>query len=198
MRKSFLFFFALVVAATFTACNQDSKTDLAENKELFPGSIKDSILTDIITYVGRKHRHSNDSNRFDPMWRHHYLKQLDGFELAMVKEDEAKANTFYFYMIRPARTTRFTNRAIGGVFITNAEQTKVVDLVEYFNTVAQTRDSLLTLGTILFAEMLEKKEAESLSFINDKKIIEWPNQYSQYDLKSRTWRAVDLLESNEN
>jgi hypothetical protein len=152
----------------------------------------DTLLTDIITYVGRKNKYATDSTRFDKKWRNYYVKQLPGFELLWLEETNVE-NEFVFFLKRPARGLNANTRGVGGLFRVNADNSSKIEyLEEFFNTVTLKPEELKNLGESLMPEMLEKRTA-NLSFIDSTEIIEWPNKYSQYDLKTHTWRATDLI-----
>jgi len=196
--KSFMKNYLLQLIILFlilTSCVQKREklnTDLSEktaylNAE-FSAEVKDSLLVDIIIFVGRKHTHSTFETRFSPEFRSYYIEMMKDFELA---EIVLMADSSYnFYMIRPARSLdqEKNKRGVLGKFRLD-ENNKINDFQELVNTPPGSIETIKKSGKILMNLLVEKGEVNSI--LSDTSLVEWPDGRLYYDKQRYEWRYVD-------
>lgn len=167
-------------------CNS-IKTDRSNRPDNFSASnfltkeMTDSLFVDIVTYIGRKPANATAQNRFDPVFRSHYLSLSEGFEWLMFYMDADSLCHYYF--IRPARSTQGSLRAAAGSF--SIKKGKIHQFREWFNTPVYNRDELILIGSNVFPDMI----ASDLPCIPENESwVEWPDERLYYDTISFEWR----------
>jgi hypothetical protein len=143
---------------------------------------RDSLLTDIITYVYVRPKGTTWENRFDASYRKHYVNELPKFTLEKLYKE--KDDTYYFLLIRPARSAEATMRAVGGKFRLN-ETKKIIQFEEIFNTPVGAITVLKKKGEELFLHMVENGNVEKYMLNDD--YLEWPNAWTYYDTVRHEW-----------
>jgi hypothetical protein len=193
---------ASLLAISFFACGeQKSGPDsvIAENapdltssvtpamtydvEDHFPGSEKDTLLANMITFIYKRPTTAINRERTDPQFRSYYLSKLGEFEY--VHHHVSADNTHWFYLIRPARNVEGDKRGVGGRFRTN-EKLEMVEFEEIFNTPVMPEERLRSEGRFLFEEMISTGNVDA--FMGDQTRIEWPDDRLKYDVARREWR----------
>ncbi len=77
-----------------SAC--DSKNDVGY---YFSDSERDTLLTNIITYMGEKALYANDSTKYQAQFRSEYVKRLPLYHFVHLIKDTT--GTYYFLISRP-------------------------------------------------------------------------------------------------
>lgn len=155
-------------------------------EEYFPGRQKDTLLTNMVTYIYRRPADATVETRTDPRYRSFYVRSAERFEYVYHEMDDS--GTHYYYLIRPARNLERTFRGVGGRFTTN-ENLELVTFEEIFNTTIMDLPSLREKGLLLFEEMLHEGNVDR--FIADQNLVEWPDHRLKYNKERREWRYVD-------
>lgn len=193
----------LFILGFLTACSE--KKDTTENKDGNSDNIKvdqlkesnpysidkfiakekqDSLLVDIITYIYIRPSEATSQNRFDKKFRLYYNQQISQFGWIYYSVD--KDATHYFYLIRPARSTKGYKRGVAGKYKLN-KNGKITDFEEIFNTPMLPDVDIYERGKEVFEEIL--KTGGIGRFEGNQAYIEFPNQISVYDKAAHEWIA---------
>ncbi|GIV37001.1 MAG: hypothetical protein KatS3mg032_1380 [Cyclobacteriaceae bacterium] len=148
----------------------------------FGKSQQDSLLTDIITYLYVRPAGADWQSRFDPAFRKYYVSNLSKFTWKKLHRDPS--GTYYFYLIRPARSSEGALRGVGGTFRLDGAG-KIIRFREVFNTPVGSRTFLEQTGEQLFAHMIKHGNVEAY-LLNDA-LLEWPNAWTYYDTIRYEW-----------
>lgn len=147
---------------------------------------KDSLMTDLATFITRKPATAQNISKFDPMYRAYYVKKREELEFVCAQKIEGK---LFFYLLREARDAKgVRQRGVGGVF-EFGDKGKIVNFEELFNTRILEKDELERIG---LGFMKVAKDPNLLNeFIADQTIIEWPDGRLFYSKEKYEWRYVD-------
>lgn len=175
--KRVLLFAALGVSIFFIQCSSKYEvSNYLNNVE------RDSLLTDIITYIYVRPKGVTWENRFDAANRKYYVNVLPKFKFEKLYKD--KEGTYYFLLIRPARSAEGTMRAVGGKFKLD-DHKDITRFEEIFNTPVGSITVLREKGEELFLYMVENGTVEKY-MLNDE-YLEWPNAWTYYDTIRHEW-----------
>jgi hypothetical protein len=188
--KNFLLFI-LIFPFLFSCA---SKSNNPESWDYyFSQSQKDTLLTDIVAYLyipPKKMRRMVKSERFDAQHRSFYVEQINRFELD--KLYKANDSTWYFFILRPARSAVGDQRGVCGKF-TLDENKKITRFEEIFNTPVYGKEEIREKGYILFHELVKKGNIDRFHY--DRNYMEWPDGRSVYDQERYEWVYVkDFLD----
>jgi hypothetical protein len=142
----------------------------------------DSLMIDIVTYMGRKPKAADYVTRNDEIYRPYYIEHSREFYIDKLFIDNDGTN--YYYIIRPARHPLGNRRAVGGKFRLD-ENMKLKDFQEIFVTQINNEENLKVLGNELFEIFISGEEKQ---FLTNREIIEWPDDRCQYDFEKKEWR----------
>lgn len=179
--------FILLLAATITACRpvaEKEKVSMHEYKiENFFGQNKiDTLLTDMVTFIGVKPRPATSQTRFEAQFRPYYIEYANQFSIIYFFVNEQGEH--FYYLIRPARTVQGDLRGVGGRF--RMAQNKIEDFEEIFNTPVFDREKLIEIGAELFSEMIETGNVDR--YLGNPLYIEWPDERLKYHKGLNEWR----------
>lgn len=161
----------------FSACSDKyDVNDYHSEKE------RDSLLTDIITYVYVRPQYADWQTRFEPRFRKYYVSQLGKFRFEKYFIDDH--GNHYYYLIRPARSAQGNIRGVGGTFRRDASG-KIVNFKETFNTPVAALPDLQTRGEELFRKMV--KYGNVNDYLRHPDYIEWPDAMTYYDTIQHEW-----------
>lgn len=147
-----------------------------------PAKDQDTLLTNIVTYMGVKPRNTNYETRLDPAYRNFYVKQAKEYRFFRYYIDETGHH--YFYIIRPARHALGNRRAIGGTYKLD-NNLKLLNYEELFVTQVLDEDFLEDIADDLFPAMIQNDLSK---YLDNRLIIEWPDDRLQYDKEKKEWR----------
>lgn len=142
----------------------------------------DTLLTDMVTYIGVKPRTATSQSRFEPEFRQYYIQYAAQFKMVYFLINEEGEH--YFYLIRPARSPQGNLRGVGGRFM--MENEKIYDFEEIFNTLVFDEETLTTIGSSLFLEMIENGNVDQ--YFGNSLYIEWPDHRLRYHKGLHEWR----------
>ncbi len=144
---------------------------------------KDTLLVNIVTYIGKKPRLADHQTRHNQEHRKFYTQQSQDYKLVYyyITDD----STHYYYIIRPARSPRGNTRGVGGRFRMK-ESMKLYDFEELFNTPVLDEQELMEIGETLFTEMVNSGNINH--YHGNKEFIEWPDERLKYDKIKNEWR----------
>lgn len=144
----------------------------------------DLLLTDIVTYIGRKPAQATSLSRFDQQFRDYYSNLSKSFIPYFYRID---GNRHIFYLSRPARALEGNRRGVLGTFERN-EHGQIVNFRELLNTVTGDEARIEKLGEQIMTAFLLKQGYDSL--LVNPGIVEWPDSNLKYDTVVFEWRYV--------
>ncbi len=147
-----------------------------------PAKDQDTLLTNIVTYMGVKPRNTNYETRLDPAYRSFYVKQAKEYRFFRYYIDETGHH--YFYIIRPARHALGNRRAIGGTYNLD-EDLKLLNYEERFVTQVLDENFLEDIAADLFIAMINN---DLNDYLANRMIIEWPDSRLSFDKEKKEWR----------
>jgi hypothetical protein len=181
MNKLFHIIPAIVFLLSFAGCQIHKQDYRIEN--YYQENQKDSLLVNIVTYIGYKPKLADYQTRHNPEHREFYKEQSAGYNIYnyYISSD----SIHYYYLIRPARSPRGNLRGVGGRFKVT-EKLKFYEFEEIFNTPVFPEEELIDIGKILFREMINSGNVDKYS--GNIEYIEWPDDRLKYDRNKNEWR----------
>ncbi len=176
-----IFMLTVIILLTLAGCT--AQNDEFSIEKYFDQESRDTLLVNIVTYIGIKPRFADFHTRHNHEHRKYYTLQANNFRFRYyhVSSD----STHYYYLIRPARSKNGNLRGVGGRFrITH--NLALYSFEEIFNTPVLPEEKLVNRGRILFIEMLEKGNIGR--FIENNEYVEWPDDRLKYDREKNEWR----------
>ncbi|MBW6497691.1 MAG: hypothetical protein K0B09_04830 [Bacteroidales bacterium] len=149
---------------------------------------KDTLLADMVTFIGVKPKTATTQTRFESEFRPYYVAYSRQFQIIYFYVNNEADH--YYYLIRPARSLAGTTRGVGGRF--RLENEKITDFEEVFNTPVFDEDKLFEIGETLFLEMIETGDVNR--YLGNKLFIEWPDDRLRYHKGLHEWRYDVELE----
>lgn len=149
----------------------------------FDKESQDSLLVNMVTYIGRKPRTADFETRHDPVHRRFYILQANEFKFHYYHVSPDSIH--YYYLIRPARSTTGNLRGVGGRFKIR-QDLSLYEFEELFNTPVLPEEELITRGRSLFMEMIYSGNVDK--YLENKDYIEWPDERLKYDKIKNEWR----------
>ena len=143
---------------------------------------QDTLMTNIVTYMGVKPRRADWQTRLDPQYRSFYTEQAKEYSFYRYFVDENDMH--YFYIIRPARHPLGNRRAVGGKY-TLDEQMNLLFYEEVFVTQVLEEEYLKEIADDLFTAFINNKFEK---YFTNRLIIEWPDDRLKYDTLKKEWR----------
>ncbi|MBA3900863.1 MAG: hypothetical protein H0X62_11755 [Bacteroidetes bacterium] len=183
--RTLISFTILVIAIFAVSCKQEHTPikNIYEVEQHYSKQEKDSLLTDLITYIYKKPKGADYETRFEPKYRNWFVQALPLFEFSYyhISED----STHYYYVIRPARSPKGNTRGVGGKY--NLDKNgQITDFEEIFNTPILPVEQLKGRGKHLFEEMIRNNNVEI--YAGNPDYIEWPDDRLKYDKEKNEWR----------
>jgi hypothetical protein len=181
MNKHFQLIPAIIFLLSFAGCQINKQEYSIDN--YYQDDKKDSLLVDIVTYIGYKPRQTDHQTRHNPEYREFYIEQSARYNIQYyyISDD----SIHYYYLIRPARSPRGNQRGTGGRFKISG-QSEIYEFEEIFNTPVLPEEELIDKGKILFLEMINSGNIAKYS--GNIEYIEWPDDRLKYDRLRNEWR----------
>lgn len=171
--------FGLLISIFLVSCN--SKTQ--QVNDYFTDNQRDSLLTNIITYLYIPAPQANNQTKFDPKFRDFYYQNLSSFKLQNYYQAEDGWN--YFLIIRPVSGGALFKRGVLGKFKLKDNSLKPTAFEEVANTPHLAEEIVKERGQYLFQELIKNGNLDKQ--ISMKQYIEWPDKHLTYDKKSNQW-----------
>ena len=147
--------------------------------------MRDTLMANMITYIYKRPKVATNESRTQPQFREYYVDKITMFD--HLYHYLSNDSTHYYYLIRPARSLKGTNRGVGGKFKTDS-QLNLYEFEEVFNTYIMSVDSLKLVGMELFTNMINGSLTDN---VENNKYIEWPDDRLKYDKEKMEWRYID-------
>ncbi len=184
----------LLISVVMFACqNNNNKVS-----KYYSNTERDTLLTNIITYIYLKPPYATNATRFEPQFRKYYVQNLPKFSLENYYI--APDSTHYFFLIRPVGNTLKYRRGVVGRFRLKQHSLMPVDFEEVVNTPHLEEALVKERGVFLFKELTKTGNLDK--YLGMKHYIEWPDSTLVYDKKINEWvgkkSIVDSQQSAEN
>jgi hypothetical protein len=181
---------ACILLLTMASCASKQNKNSQEQKKHSVLSFHsqqeaDSLLVDLVTYIGRKPPLATSISRFDATFRPYYIQYAHEFN--MLFYHVSSEGVHHYYLTRPARSVLGNRRGVGGMFRFDKEG--ISQFEELFNTPVSDEETLKQIGEELFAEMVEKGHVDA--YAQKKEYIEWPDERLKYNKETNEWRYVE-------
>lgn len=145
----------------------------------------DTLLLNIVTYIGKKPPQADQVTRFDPEFRNHFAGQTAGYKYIFYHLSPDSMH--YVYLKRPARSVHGDQRGVA-ISFRISEDLNVTSFKEIFNTPITDSAGVYHTGAILFRELVE--QGQVTRYIGHDTLIEWPDHRMEYDTLKYEWRYV--------
>ena len=160
---------------------------------------RDTLLTNIITYVFVKAPNATIKNRFDTQFRQFYVKSLPKFRIEKYHQTPDGWN--YFFIVRPVGNSLKYKRGVLGKFRLKKDSLSPEAFEEVVNTPHLEEKVLIERGDFLFHELIKNGNLDK--YLAMKHYIEWPDARLMYDKNINEWvgrkqSTVDNLEKINN
>lgn len=172
----------ILIVVFFTACNSKKY----QVSDYFTDNQRDSLLTDIITYVYINAPQATNKTKFQPQFRGFYAKSLSSFNLQNYYQSKDGWN--YFFLIRPVGASPKFRRGVLGKFKLKENSLTPTDFEEIANTPHLEEEVVKKRGKYLFQELIKNGNLDKQ--IPMKQYIEWPDKHLAYDKKLNEWITV--------
>jgi hypothetical protein len=152
-------------------------------KNFVDTNIIDSLLINVVTYIGNKPIIATYQTKFNREFREHYVRLSEQFRffLYFVHPDD---NFHYYYIVRPARSIEGNRRGVFGRYKLNNDA--ISKFEEICNTHVGNDKEIELFGITIFNRFLANESIDSI--ISDINIIEWPDDRLRYDKTKYEWR----------
>lgn len=152
--------------------------------EYYSEAERDSLLVEIVTFIGRKPAQASALSRFEPQFRSYYSNLSKNFILYYYS---VNGDRHTFYLSRPARSSDGNRRGVLGTFRKDGEG-KIIDFREVLNTIVSDEERIRELGEQLMLSYLTGQRFDEM--LKDRSIVEWPDSMLYYDTTVFEWRYV--------
>jgi hypothetical protein len=187
----------LLISVVMFACQNNT------NKvgKYYSNAERDTLLTNIITYIYVKPAYASNATRFQAQFRKYYVQSLPKFSIE--NYFIAPDSTHYFFLIRPVGNTLKYRRGVLGKFklknsTVASSSLMPTDFEEIVNT-PHLKDALVKeRGAFLFKELIKKGNLDK--YLGMKDYIEWPDSMLVYDRNINEWvgRKQSTVDSQQN
>lgn len=181
-RQRIFYRFSFIVMISFLGACSSKSTDTYQFAAHVPAGLQDSLLVDMVTYMGVKPKYADYLTKHDSVYRSYYVQQAENWEVFQYFINEEGQH--FYYMIRPARHPLGNRRAIGGKLKLD-EQYRILQFEEVFATQVLPEEQLKSMANDLFPALINGTFEKYLS---NRQWIEWPDDQCQYDREKNEWR----------
>ena len=171
----------LVFALSLFSCAKDKY----KAESYFSESQKDTLLTNIITYVFEPATYATKLTKFQPQFRSFYVKNLPNFSLENYYQAPDGWN--YFFLIRPVGASKY-KRGVIGKFKLKENSLKPEAFEEIVNTPHLDEATVKERASFLFKEVVKNRNLDK--YLPMKHYVEWPDEHLAYDKKAHEWIVI--------
>ena len=173
------YIYLMVIITSVASCT--SKSD--KTSKYFSKSERDTLLTNIITFIYVKAPYANNTNRFEPQFRKYYTQSLPKFSIQDYRI--TADSTHYFFLIRPVGNNTKYRRGVLGRFKLKKGSLMPTDFEEIINTPHLEEAIVKERGAFLFQELV--KSGNLNKYLAMKHYIEWPDSTLVYNKSINEW-----------
>jgi hypothetical protein len=147
---------------------------------------KDSLLTNIVTYIYTLAPKATRETKFAPQFREFYVKNSSKFTLENLQQ--TPDGWCYFFMIRPVAGGQLFKRGVLGKFKLQEDSLMPQDFEEVANTPHLKEEVVKERGQYLFQELIKNGNLDKQ--IPMKQYVEWPDEHLAYDKALHEWKVI--------
>jgi hypothetical protein len=172
----------LLIAILFFAIG--CSTDKYQTSNYYTDSERDTLLTNIITYVYQKAPGAADSTKWKPQFRTFYKNSLPSFYIQNYFIDSL--GWHYYFLIRPVGGSD-KRRGVIGKFKLEKGSLKPTEFEEIICTPHLDEEIVKERGSFLFKELVKNGSLEK--YMPMKMYVEWPDSTLIYNKKTNNWES---------
>lgn len=161
----------------FSCVKEDSSAYYFNQKQ------QDSLLVNIIKYVGENATYASDSTRFKPEFTLYYQSLLPKYQL--VNLFKSPSGIYYFFLNRPVSTLLNYRRGVVGSFTLDRAGLFPKNFREIMNTPHLKDEMVMERGGFLFRELVKNGNIDAYLGMRD--YVEWPDRTLKYEVKWNRW-----------
>lgn len=170
----------LLISVVMFACQNNTN----KVSKYYSDTERDTLLTNIITYIYTKPTYATNATRFQAQFRKYYVQSLPKFSLENYYI--APDSTHYFFLIRPVGNTLKYRRGVLGKFkLKNDGSLMPTNFEEIVNTPHLEEALVKERGAFLFKELVKTGNLDK--YLGMKDYIEWPDARLVYDKNINEW-----------
>jgi hypothetical protein len=169
----------LILTILFISC----KSEPYNINNYYTESERDSLLTNIITYVYIKAPGATDSTKWEPKYRTFYKNSLPSFH---IDKYAIKNDWHYYFLIRPVGGSD-KRRGVIGKFKLKEKSLMPFEFEEVVCTPHLDEEIVKHRGGFLFQEYLKSDNLEK--YLPMKHYIEWPDSTLIYNKITNSWEV---------
>lgn len=170
----------LIIIIFFFSISCKSGKHQASN--YYTDSERDSLLTNIITYIYSPAPDATNSTKWQPKFRSYYKNSLPSFHLQNYTIGENSWN--YYFVIRPVGGS-IKRRGVIGKFKLEKGSLMPTDFEETINTPHLDEEIVRERGAFLFEELVRNGNLNK--YLKMEQYIQWPDSSLVYDKKTNNW-----------
>ncbi len=167
-----------LIANSFFSCVKKDSADYYFNQKQ-----QDTLLVNIIKYVGENAAYASDSTRFMPEFTLYYQSLLPKYKL--VNMFKTPSGMYYFFLSRPVSTLLNYRRGVVGSFTLDSAGLFPKNFKEIINTPHLKDELVLERGGFLFRELIKNGNIDAYLGMRD--YVEWPDSTLKYEFKWNRW-----------
>lgn len=168
----------------FSACHSKEEAEY-----YFSDAERDTLLTNVITYVSENATYANIDTRFQKKFRAEYVSRLPLYHF--VKLTKLENGECYFLLSRPVANLKELRRGVVGKFTLKEGSLQPENFEEVVNTPHYSEELVIERGTFLFRELMKKRNLNE--YLSMAHYVEWPDKSLKYDKVKKTWVSTGAL-----
>lgn len=173
----------LILGVLFSILIFSCNTKKQQVNDYFTDNQRDSLLTNIITYLYIPAPKATNETKFEPQFRGFYTKNISKFNFQNYYPAEDGWN--YFLIIRPVAGGSLFKRGVLGKFKLKEKSFMPTEFEEVANTPHLAEETVKERGQYLFQELIKNGNLDKQ--ISMKQYVEWPDEHLRYDKKQHEW-----------
>jgi hypothetical protein len=177
----------LLISVVMFACQNNTN----KVSKYYSDTERDTLLTNIITYIYIKPTYATNATRFQAQFRKYYVQSLPKFSLE--NYFIAPDSTHYFFLIRPVGNTLKYRRGVLGKFRLKDNSLMPTNFEEIVNTPHLEEALVKERGAFLFKELIKAGNLDK--YLGMKDYIEWPDARLVYDKNVNEWVGKSTVDS---
>jgi hypothetical protein len=154
--------------------------------DYFSDNQRDTLLTNIITYIYIPAPQATNETKFQPQFRSFYTKNISRFNLQNYYQ--AEDGWHYFLVIRPVAGGTLFKRGVLGKFKLKENSLMPTEFEEVANTPHLKEGIVQERSEYLFQQLIKNGNLDKEMPM--KQYIEWPDEHLAYDKKNNEWKVV--------
>ena len=176
----------LILGSLITILLSSCNTKKHKPSDYFTDNRRDSLLTNIITYIYIPAPKATNGTKFQAQFRDFYTKNIKKFNLQNYYQ--AEDGWHYFLIIRPVAGGSLFKRGVLGKFKLKENSLMPTDFEEVANTPHLKEGIVKERSKYLFQELIKNGNLDKQ--IPMKQYIEWPDEHLSYDKKQHEWITI--------